>query len=450
MFGWFRPRCPLTTAEKVWVETRMAWLAQTLSAERLREVKVIEPTDEFFPAPYHSEETDAKRIFRQVCAWMSIDQSRVQLELHDQIPSDGSIEPVGMYVPGEPARILIRSSQLADPECLVATMAHELAHEILIGGGHVQNNNEDLERLTDLTTVFCGMGIFCANAALREKTARDGQWSWWSLQKQGYLPMRMYGYGMSLFAWARDERKPNWLSHLRLDPRESMRLGLRYLWKTGDSVFSISEPTHLSGGVNPDEFVTVFAHSSTSFRFLGLSKLLEHGSVPKEAIERVALLAGDRDPDVASLAARLLGVIGEDATPYVPELLDMLSSTSSVEREQAAYALGAIRPHGPNVMRELAKLLNDSHDEVCQASAESLGGFGQAAQHLSKPLLQRYQRALIKCDSCIDSLAKALVRVVPDAQARVREYFSEIDPELCEFAERCLTEAHDDLTATEA
>ena len=56
MFGWFRPTCPLATGEKVWVESRMAWLAQNLGMDRMLQAPVVEPTEEYFPDEYQGED----------------------------------------------------------------------------------------------------------------------------------------------------------------------------------------------------------------------------------------------------------------------------------------------------------------------------------------------------------------------------------------------------------
>ena len=66
MFGWFQPRCPLRTQEKVWVESRMSWLAAKLGASRMLKAQVIEPTDEFFPDEYHASVESAQRMFDRV------------------------------------------------------------------------------------------------------------------------------------------------------------------------------------------------------------------------------------------------------------------------------------------------------------------------------------------------------------------------------------------------
>jgi hypothetical protein len=439
MFGWFRPACPLATAEKVWVERRMAWLAQRLGMDRLRRTVVIEPNDSFFPEPYLACDEDAHRIFQQVRGWMSIDPGRVVFELHDEIVEDIT-NPLGLYVPGDPARILIQRSLLENPESLVAVVAHELSHEILLGGGHLQDNNEDLERLTDLTTVFFGLGIFCENSALQETTLREGRFSWWSIHKQGYLPIRMYGYGMALFAWAREELSPSWMQHLRLDAREAMSKGLRFLRKGGDVAFESDQAEESPDGSTLKAAVARLNHQSPSQRFWGLSELLESATPPAEAVETVARLTDDPDPDVSSAAARLLGISGAAAQAHVPRLLEMLGSRTPANRVQAALALGALRPAEPVVPRELGRLLDDQDAEVCQAAAEALGEYGAAAQCAERQLLRRYEQALIKCDACIDSLAEAVVKIFPDAQSRIRHHFQDIDEEICRFAEQCLLE----------
>ena len=118
---------------------------------------------------------------------MQIDPARVTMEVRTDWTAAGE-HPLGRYNSGNPAHIEVNPSQLHDPESLAATLAHELAHEILLGGGLLNDNNEDLERLTDLLPIFLGIGIFGANSGLREQNFRVGRFSWWSMQKQGTSP----------------------------------------------------------------------------------------------------------------------------------------------------------------------------------------------------------------------------------------------------------------------
>jgi hypothetical protein len=50
----------------------------------------------------------------------------------------------------------IRDDQAARPTALVATVAHELGHVLLLGEGRISAQQQDHEPLTDLLTVFFG------------------------------------------------------------------------------------------------------------------------------------------------------------------------------------------------------------------------------------------------------------------------------------------------------
>ena len=62
------------------------------------------------------------------------------------------------------------------PFSIVATCAHELAHVVLLGQGRISLDAEDHEQLADLLPVFFGLGVFSANAVIRERNwvARSG------------------------------------------------------------------------------------------------------------------------------------------------------------------------------------------------------------------------------------------------------------------------------------
>jgi hypothetical protein len=439
MWNWFQPRCPLDTQEKVWVESRMGWLVGQLGSQRMLEARVIEPTDEFFPGEYRGTEKDAARIFRRLVGYMQIDPAEVQLIVRTDW---GEGNYLGQYLQGETATIYLNPSQLSDTEALVGTLAHELAHHILLGGGHLQDNNEDLERLTDLLPIFLGVGIFEANAKFRDKTVREGRFSWYSARKQGYLPMRMHAYALALFAFARDELQPSWAMHLRLDIAEPMRKGLRFLAKGGDSTFDLSDSSGDAEAPTVEDCVPRLASNSASRRFLALVDLIELGRVAAPAVHAIAERLHDRDGDVACLAADALGAIGPPAGVCAGQLLDMLHSRKWPHRERAAYALGAIRAHDANVVNDLVRKLDDEVPEVAGAIAYALGQCAAGNETVAQHLLPLYHRALKTCDDrLIHPAATAIHQTAADPAKLVREYFEPMGADLCGFATDCLAEA---------
>ena len=93
----------------------------------------------------------------------------------------------------------------------------------------------DGEPLTDMLTVYLGMGIFTANAVLEHwHTAGDSPASLarWHTAEQGYLTEPMYGYALARYAVLRGEAKPAWAAYLDTNPRVSLKKSLRYLQTT--------------------------------------------------------------------------------------------------------------------------------------------------------------------------------------------------------------------------
>lgn len=125
--------------------------------------------------------------------------------------------------------ISIEYKNLGNPVSLIATMAHELAHVRLLGEKRISVSEPDHERLTDLATVFFGMGVFSANAVVEEKSLTTG----WEMSRSGYLSMTTLGYALAIFAQYREESRPKWMKYLRPDVKGAFLQSTRYLDKTG-------------------------------------------------------------------------------------------------------------------------------------------------------------------------------------------------------------------------
>lgn len=247
--GWFTPRCPLPQEPKKWIDGRMQWLCEQFGRERLIDGTVVLPDDTFFPDKFDASDLAIRRLFLRVCEHMDIDLYSVEMRIYSeqrqkylgggiQIAGDGK-GTAGLYEERDKTIIWIEESHRSNPMSLVATMAHELSHAHLLGGGRISPEEEDHELLTDLTTVYFGLGIFSANSVVNEgkwETA-DG-WSGWQISGQGYLGEPMYAYALALYAWARGEARPRWLRHVRPNVRSALKEALRYLVKTDDTSFN--------------------------------------------------------------------------------------------------------------------------------------------------------------------------------------------------------------------
>jgi hypothetical protein len=112
---------------------------------------------------------------------------------------------------------------------LVATIAHELGHVILLGDNLMSPKISDHEPMTDLLTVFLGLGVFTANSAGRFKQFQEDRRVGWSMQRLGYLPESVFGYALARFAIERGENKPEWARHLSPNVRSDFKRSKRWL-----------------------------------------------------------------------------------------------------------------------------------------------------------------------------------------------------------------------------
>jgi hypothetical protein len=200
-----------------------------------------------FPGEYSGSEQDIRDAVTRVCGYMQVDPGRVRVDFHaearpgevtDAIPVSASWSgAAGHYrtVDGK-AVISLEESLGQTPLALIATVAHELAHERLLGEDRVRPDRADQEPLTDLLTVFLGFGVVTANAALEFSHSAEGRYSRWSASRLGYLTEPMFGYALARYAWMRGEQDPDWADFVDTNPRAFLKKGLRFLKRSGDNI----------------------------------------------------------------------------------------------------------------------------------------------------------------------------------------------------------------------
>ena len=191
--------------------------------------------------PFHVSVAGLKALFRRVCGYMNVDPGRVDLEIiPDASQLVGTLPeytyrsegPAGLHFGGneeERPLIGVKQSLLEDPLLVVATLAHELGHVILLGGGHLRHDSEDMEPMTDLVTVYLGLGIFNANAARRFLQFQDQRRAGWSMNRLGYLPEEVFAYALARFAKDRGETRPAWAAHLSTNLKVYFRKSAEWL-----------------------------------------------------------------------------------------------------------------------------------------------------------------------------------------------------------------------------
>jgi hypothetical protein len=233
-----RADCPVRPVEQDWIERSMDWLVVQFGTERLHG-EVVLPTDDYFPGAYRGTRDDIRAVLERLCTHMDVDPARVQLQhdMADDNPELSAHLPIHAKWTGAAGHHRIRDGrsivgihddQAGRPMALVATIAHELGHVLLLGDGRISAHQKDHEPLTDLLTIFFGLGVFSANAAFEYSRETRGVYGYTRTSRLGYLTEPMYGYGLARYAWLRGEADPGWARYLDTNPRTFLKRGLRY------------------------------------------------------------------------------------------------------------------------------------------------------------------------------------------------------------------------------
>jgi len=244
MLNWFRgpSKCPVDAETRKFIDECFIGFSEDLGLDRLINAKTFTPTEEFLPLQYDSSGEGVRELLERVAIQMGVDPNCLVLDFYDHVEPEFEGVPsnrsAGMYYEEDGYFwINLESRTLEDPVAVIGTLAHEVGHVILLGQELVPEDYGGHEPMTDLLTVYLGIGIFPANSVVHESNWRDGGSSGWTVGRRGYLSMDMFGYALALYALARNEPNPAWAVHLRTDVKSAFRQSVRYLQTTRDTLF---------------------------------------------------------------------------------------------------------------------------------------------------------------------------------------------------------------------
>jgi len=255
MFGLFDKkdpnRCPIADENRIWLEKSFSFLLEIFNKEKIKQRAILIPHHSNFPIKYNGESQTAIDTLKIVAKQMEVEFDEIELDFYDEGLTEISTgSPLrggriflsrreedkgsaGLYFGKQEDNkyhIALERRKLKQPENMVATLAHEIAHIKLLGENNIEENNE---KLTDLTTMIFGLGIFNANAAFQ--TFRTIDSSGW--RKMGYLSQMEWGYALSLLAHIRGEKTPDWIEYLTLNIKGDFKQGERFIDNNKELLF---------------------------------------------------------------------------------------------------------------------------------------------------------------------------------------------------------------------
>ena len=215
MFWNKKKKLPITEEDKIWVDEDLNWLKTEFGKVHFMEIRTVTPTKDFYERTFDGTEKDAEFILERTMELMNIQNVDIKLDFFSDSPiemADGTIlttpanlngswkSASGTYQQTENGTVIsIETRQLKNPISLIATISHELAHQILLGENRIEENDEFL---TDFTAITYGFGIFIGNSRFQISSQGFG----WQSSSQGYLPEQIIAYSMAWLSKERNEK----------------------------------------------------------------------------------------------------------------------------------------------------------------------------------------------------------------------------------------------------
>lgn len=243
-------------ATQDWLIDALAGLCHGFGPDRLVTAPLVEATPAFFPDPWTPDPAGVERLANRLLRHAGLERYRVALEV-DAAPD--AHERVGSHLVqarhlGAPAwftgidrdrvRFGCLDSHFDDPETLVAHLCHEVAHAWRAHHRAEVADRDTEERLTDVTTVYLGFGLFTTNASYRFRATSNGIASGWSRSSSGYLHAVDFSFLLAAQAVARDlgwcarrrvagQLESNQAGFFRQGCRALLRDAARLKWRLG-------------------------------------------------------------------------------------------------------------------------------------------------------------------------------------------------------------------------
>ena len=196
--------------------------------ERFVSWPIVRPTSEFLPDHWTPSLESVAILVRRLMLYGNIDLPAEVTAFNRHLSEEHPNAPAWFAgIEDGVCKFGIDIHQLNDPQSLIAALSHEVAHAYRKLHALVEEDRETEEKLTDLTAVYLGLGIFVVNAT--ERYRKSGYISGilavteWSVSSGGYLDAASLSFLFAAHIAARGENansysrflEPNQASYVR-------------------------------------------------------------------------------------------------------------------------------------------------------------------------------------------------------------------------------------------
>lgn len=443
MLGIFRPKAPLDLKEKVWTESRFAWLLRHFGVQRLRDAKDVLPNRDFFPDEFEQTEASVQSLYGQMCKYMGVSPTSVPLQV---VQGDANPEATGASCgTGGCCGVTIEPEQI-DEEIQTATLfGRELSAQLLATDLKAEELGQEAPYVAELLLVMLGLGAFPAIMS-NPKLGGRLNLNRWSMSQLGIMPARAIGYAMALRCWIRDESPSDLIPFLGLDVRSALTKGLKFLQKTGDSVVTPDNAHRIGSDPSVGQLIDRLRDDSATQRLFAAWSLADRGAVPRDAIHNLSECLIDHEPGIRAAAIQTLGRVEDANHAPIDAMIDALRDRAADVRSAAAIVLSGWKidlnrqsQSGDILIDGLSEMMQCENSNARVAAGISLAKYGDAAASLADTYVAPLKKSLVQCsgeETLV--LMKSLQAIIPDVDSFLQSHWAQNDTDILHAARESL------------
>jgi hypothetical protein len=353
---------------------------------------------------------------------MNVEATDLEVSL---FPAAANVQSNASYIEpqeGQLAQVVVADNLPDDPARMLAVMARTVAYDVARTRCPEIWGTDAIEYFVELIPTFFGFGVFMANTTLRESNYSDALMIQWSVSRSGHLSAEVHGYLLALFAWVRDEQGPSWAQALRLDAKETMRAGLRYLYKTNDAVFERNLLGISSADRGSQDLRIQLCSKSDTQKFSALIDAHNDLDKIKRNESEIRVLLKSRQHRLRVLALQSLGNLPSLTSQTLEAVINTVSDSDITVRR---CAVDCLRPGSSDdglIIHVLSELLLDPSAGVTAAAATSLERFPDLPKSLRQNALAILKRSLAaQNEHTVHAALRLLLALVEDWDELIEE-----------------------------
>lgn len=254
-----------------WLLGALSGLVDTKGEHRFLNAPLLEPTSRFFPDEWEPSIRGVEVVLKRLLMYAGLEDLQPEVRSFSK-PDDiyelntfGNVKSWGhdgaaawfAGIQGNRCFFGVAERNIAEPEILLSTLCHEVAHAWRAFHRLEVDDRDEEELLTDVTTVYLGFGILTTNGAYRYRTSGEfdgvNAIHRWSHQRTGYLTHQEMAFLLAVQSLARGmgwwERR-HIAGMLETDQAYYYRRSIKILGRSRDLVamFSSIAPTRKMPG----------------------------------------------------------------------------------------------------------------------------------------------------------------------------------------------------------